>query len=77
MGITTHDPALRARLDVDLSARRVANLLRVTTAELQAFARMTGHDDVHQLSVNDLRTTSSEIANHTTIAHVGEPEATG
>jgi glutamate synthase domain-containing protein 2/rubredoxin len=77
VGITTHDPALRARLDVELSARRVANFLRVTTVELQAFARLTGHDDIHQLSVNDLRTTSSEIANHTSIAHVGEPERTG
>lgn len=77
VGIATHDPELRARLDVELSARRAANFLRVTTAELQAFARLTGHDDIHQLSVNDLRTTSSEIADHTTIAHVGEPERTG
>jgi glutamate synthase domain-containing protein 2/rubredoxin len=74
VGITTHDPALRARLDIDLSAKRVANFLRVMTAELQDFARLAGHDDLHALSVSDLRTTSSEIANHTPIAHVGEPE---
>jgi len=76
VGITTQDPALRARLDIELSARRVENFLRVTTAELRDFARLAGHDDVHALCVGDLRTTSSEIASHTPIAHVGEPGPT-
>jgi glutamate synthase domain-containing protein 2/rubredoxin len=77
VGITTQDPELRARLDIELSAKRLENFLRVTTAELQAFARLAGHDDVHELSTADLRTTSSEIALHTPIAHVGEPGPTG
>ena len=76
VGITTQDPDLRARLKVELSARRLENFLRVTTAELEAFARLAGHDDVHRLALTDLRTTSSEIANHTPIAHVGEPGPT-
>jgi rubredoxin len=45
--------------------------------EKEYFEPLSGHDDVHALSVSDLRTTSSEIANHTPIAHVGEPEETG
>ena len=57
-----------------MSARRLENFIRVTTAELRAFARLTGHDDIHELSVADLRTTSKEIAEYTSIAHVGEPE---
>ena len=77
VGITTQDPELRGRLNVELSAKRLENFLRVTTAELRAFARLAGHADVHQLSTADLRTTSSEIADHTPIAHVGEPEPTG
>ena len=77
VGITTQDPELRARLDIELSAKRLENFLRVTTDELRSFARLTGHDDVHELSTADLRTTSSEIAQYTTIAHVGEPGPTG
>jgi len=72
VGITTQDPGLRARLKIDLSAKRVENFFRVTTYELADFARLTGHNDIHQLSIHDLRTTSSEISNHSPIAHVGD-----
>ena len=70
VGITTHDPILRKRLKVDLSARRLENYLRVSTEELKSFARLTGNDDVHKLSINDLCTVNSEISNHTDIEHV-------
>jgi glutamate synthase domain-containing protein 2/rubredoxin len=72
VGITTQDPELRSRFDIDLSAERLANFFRVVTRELANFARLTGNDDVHQLRITDLRTTSSEIAKYTDIAHVGE-----
>jgi methylamine---glutamate N-methyltransferase subunit C len=70
IGIATQDPALRARLDVDKSATRVANFFRVCTDELKEFARLTGNDDVHGLSLRDLCTTNSEISNHVGIEHV-------
>jgi len=70
MGITTHDPQLRARLDVDASARGLENFLRVSTEELRDFARLTGNDDVHNLAIGDLCTTDSEISDHTDIEHV-------
>ncbi|HPW16955.1 MAG TPA: glutamate synthase-related protein [Candidatus Aminicenantes bacterium] len=69
VGIATQDPGLRARLDVDESARWLANFLRVSTEELKDFARLTGHDSVHKLSVSDLVTTSSELSAHTSIPH--------
>ena len=69
MGIATQDPALRARLDVELSAERVANYFTVVTEELSEFARLTGNDDVHGLAVTDLCTTNSEISNHIGIEH--------
>jgi glutamate synthase domain-containing protein 2/rubredoxin len=69
VGIATHDPGLRARLDVDESARWLANFLRVSTEELKDFARLTGHASVHGLSVRDLVTTSSEISTYTSIPH--------
>jgi glutamate synthase domain-containing protein 2/rubredoxin len=69
VGIATQDPGLRARLDIDESARWLANFLRVSTEELKDFARLTGHYSVHKLSVADLVTTNSEISTHTSIPH--------
>ncbi len=74
VGITTQDPELRARLDIELSAKRLENFLRVSTRELEGFARLAGRADVHGLRIDDLCTTSSEIANHTEIQHAAEPE---
>jgi glutamate synthase domain-containing protein 2 len=74
VGITTQDSELRSRLDVELSAQRLENFLRASTRELADFARLTGHDDVHQLGLADLCTTSTEIANHTGIQHAGQPD---
>ena len=34
------------------------------------FARLTGHDDIHQLALTDVCTTNSEISKHTGIKHV-------
>lgn len=61
-GIATQDPDLRRNLSVEEGARRVANYLAVTTGELQSFGRITDHADIHDLSVEDLATTSSEIS---------------
>lgn len=70
MGIATQDPLLRSRLNVEQASGRVENFLRVSTEELANFARLTGNDDVHKLSVADLCTTNSEISNYTDIGHV-------
>jgi methylamine---glutamate N-methyltransferase subunit C len=69
VGIATQDPKLRARLIVDYSAKKLGNFLRVSTEELREFARLTGHDDVHKMSIEDLCTVNSEISNHTNIRH--------
>ncbi len=70
MGVTTQDPELRARLDIDRSAKHLANYLRVCTEELKDFARLTGNNDVHGLAISNLCTTNSEISDHTAIEHV-------
>lgn len=70
VGVTSQDPELRARLNVDESARRVGNFLKVSTAELKMFARLTGNDDVHGLAITDICTINSEISGHTEIEHV-------
>lgn len=68
-GIATQDPALRARLNQDAAAQRVANYLNVSLEELKTFARITGHPDLHDLSVEDLVTISREISEFTDIPH--------
>lgn len=70
VGIATQDPQLRRRLHVDLSARYLENFLRVCTEELKTFARLTGHRNIHGISVHDLCTTNSELSNTTVIEHV-------
>jgi glutamate synthase domain-containing protein 2 len=70
MGITTQDPALRARLNIEASAKGLENFLKVTTEELKDFARLTGNDDIQKLSMSDLCTTNSEISNYTEIEHI-------
>ncbi|WP_302761831.1 glutamate synthase-related protein [Christensenella hongkongensis] len=70
MGIATQDPELRARLLVEKGAQRVGNFLNVAAEELRAFARCTGHGNIHELSMDDIETTSSELSGHTDIRHV-------
>ena len=54
VGIATQDPELRARLNVDAAAQRVANFLNVSLAELKTFARVTGNRSAHGLNRDDL-----------------------
>ncbi len=70
VGCATQDQALRKRLNQDHGAMRLANYLKVTLEELKIFARITGHDNVHDLSIDDLATTSHELATYTRIRHV-------
>ena len=69
MGIATQDEDLRARLHIDAAAARVANFLNVSLEELKMFARITGHENLHDLSAEDLCTISREISEFTNIAH--------
>ncbi|HBG5346356.1 TPA: alpha-hydroxy-acid oxidizing protein [Clostridioides difficile] len=70
VGVATQDEGLRKRLHIENSANRVANFLNVSLEELKTFARISGHKDIHDLSVDDLYTVNSEISNYTNIQHV-------
>ncbi len=69
VGIATQDEELRKRLKVDTAAQRVANYFHVTFEELKMFARITGHDDVHDLCMDDIVTINREISEFTNIPH--------
>ncbi len=69
MGIATQDPELRKNFSIEKGAKRLENYLNVLREELKSFARISGHTSIHDLSEDDLCTTSSEISNHTNIPH--------
>ena len=71
MGIATQDPALRKRFDIEKGAKRLACYLDTLKEELKSFARVSGHDNIHDVTLADLCTTSEEIARYTGIAHCG------
>ena len=70
MGIATQDPVLSANLNVDKAARRLENFLKVTSHEFEGFARLTGNNNIHDLSVADLCTVNSEVSTFTPVEHV-------
>ncbi|MFC1556065.1 glutamate synthase-related protein [candidate division KSB1 bacterium] len=70
VGIATQLPELRERFDIEKSARRMENYLNVCTEELKTFARLTGNNNIQNMSITDLCTVNSEISGHTDIEHV-------
>jgi methylamine---glutamate N-methyltransferase subunit C len=62
VGITTQDPQLMRRLEIDPAAERVANLLQAMTIEVQWLARSCGKADVHDLEPEDMRALTLEAS---------------
>src|SRR3989440_9689923 len=62
VGVTTQDPELTKRLEIDPAAERVANWLHATTSEIQILARACGKRDVHDLEPEDLRALTLEAS---------------
>jgi glutamate synthase domain-containing protein 2 len=62
VGITTQDPELAKRLDIEAGAERVAHWLRAVTSEVQILARACGKRDVHDLEPEDLRALTMEAS---------------
>ena len=69
VGVATQDVNLRRRLPEEAAAMRVANFLQVSLDEIKTFARITGHDDIHDMDVDDLCTINREISEFTNISH--------
>lgn len=70
VGVATQEQTLENRLKIDISSERLYNYLKVVNDELKTFARITGHNDIHDLNNNDIATTNREISEYTNIYHV-------
>ncbi len=62
VGITTQNPELMKRLDIDEGAERVLNLLRAMTLEIQMLARACGKSDIHHLEPEDMAALTAEAS---------------
>ena len=62
VGVTTQDPELMKRLNIEEGAARVANLLRAVTLEIQMLARSCGKSDVHHLEPEDMAALTPEAS---------------
>lgn len=69
VGVATQDPVLRERLKMETAAERVGNFMRCSLEELKTFARITGHENLSDLSIADLCTINREISEYTDIPH--------
>ena len=61
-GITTQDPELRARLNVDEAADRLARFLTASNELMKIMARACGHDRLDAFNRDDIATWRRELA---------------
>jgi glutamate synthase domain-containing protein 2 len=70
-GITSQDPELRARLDPVAAGDRLANFIKATAEELKILTMLSGHDDITDLSEEDLRAMDLNTAAITGLKLIG------
>jgi glutamate synthase domain-containing protein 2 len=71
VGIATQKPHLRNRLNIDLSAKRLENLLNATVELMKVMARACGHNHLNQFNRDDITTFEREMAYLTGIKYGG------
>ena len=71
VGIATQKEALRVRLQVDLSAQRLARFFKASVDLMKVLARACGHNRLDQLCLDDLTTYDRDMAYLTGIRYGG------
>ena len=70
VGIATQAEQLRKLFDEEKALAQFKNFYTATNKELMVFARTNGLNDVHKLSITDVVTDSTVVADFTDIEHV-------
>jgi len=70
-GITSQDPKLRARLNPVEAGQRLANFIKATAEEVKILTMLSGHDDIKDLSEEDLRALEFNTAAITGLKLIG------
>jgi methylamine---glutamate N-methyltransferase subunit C len=71
VGIATQKDHLRARLEIEKSAKQLNNFFRATNDLIKVVARACGHDDFSKFNQNDLSTFDYDIHRLTGISYAG------
>jgi glutamate synthase domain-containing protein 2 len=70
-GVATQKPELRARLDVEESAQRLARFLGASVELMQVMARACGHERLADFSRRDVTSFDRDLAEMAGIAFAG------
>lgn len=70
-GVATQKPELRAKLDVELGAERLARFFESSVALMQVMARACGHDHLNQFKQTDITTWKKDMAELSGIQYAG------
>lgn len=70
-GIATQKPELRARLDVDEGAKRLATFFEASTELMSVMARACGHDHLSKFTKSDLATWDDQMAKLSGVRYSG------
>ena len=71
VGIATQREDLRSRLDVAISAKRLANFFEASTELMKVLARACGHRRLGDFQASDLSTWKREVAHLTGVRYAG------
>ncbi len=70
-GIATQKPELRQRLDVEVSAQKLARFFKASVDLMKVLSRACGHDDLSKLNPNDITTWKKDMADLSGIHYAG------
>jgi glutamate synthase domain-containing protein 2 len=71
VGIATQKPELRARLDVELGAQKLARYFEASVELMQVMARACGHSSLAEFTADDITTWKRELADLSGIRFAG------
>jgi glutamate synthase domain-containing protein 2/CDGSH-type Zn-finger protein len=71
VGVATQKPELRARLDVQVGAERLARYFGASVELMQVLARACGHSSLTEFTTNDITSWKREIADLAGIRYAG------
>lgn len=71
VGIATQKPGLRRRLEIEKSARQLANFFEATTELMSVMARACGHRRLGDFCAHDLTTWKRDVAELTGVRYAG------
>ncbi len=69
-GLTTQDPELRKRLNIEEASKKVANYIKNCTEEIKMITGACGKNNIHDLNEEDLRSLSLTVSKITGISLV-------